>query len=395
MIKKATLLLFFIIVLVQYSIAQEIKLSPQAEISVITCGPGTELYSTFGHSAFRVKDPVYKHDVVYNYGTFDFNTPNFYLKFAQGKLLYQLSRSRFSTFIRTYQYEKRWVKEQVLNLTPEELRELFNFLEYNAKPENRAYKYDFFFDNCATKITDVTLKIKGSTIKIGEGYVDKVYTFRQLIQKNLNWNSWSSFGIDIALGSKIDKIATAEEYQFLPDYVFKALEHTTINDKPIVKRTTEILKPQENTSSSSILLSPIVVLGLISLIILIITFLDYKKQKRTKWLDISVFLITGLAGLLLLFLWFATDHSMTVNNWNILWAFFPNVIIAYFLGKKETPKWISNYLKLISIFLLILIILWMTGIQIFAKALLPILIALVIRYIYLVYFFKKEKHYKS
>ncbi len=122
-------------------------------MSVITCGPGTdELYASFGHSAFRVLDRENKIDRVYNYGTFDFNTPNFYGKFAQGKLLYQLSAYNFGNFLKSYHRENRWVKGQVLDLDVNQVQKVFDFLEENAKPENRSYNYDFFYDNCSTKL---------------------------------------------------------------------------------------------------------------------------------------------------------------------------------------------------------------------------------------------------
>jgi hypothetical protein len=157
---KKIIFLVFLFPFLSYS--QEIQLSPEAEISVITCGPGeSELYATFGHSAFRIKDLPNKIDRVYNYGTFNFNTPNFYIKFARGKLLYDLRAYNFGTFLQSYQREKRWVKGQVLDLKHDEIQRVYNFLENNAKPENRSYKYDFFYDNCSTKLYDVLEQVLG------------------------------------------------------------------------------------------------------------------------------------------------------------------------------------------------------------------------------------------
>ena len=157
--KKLYLLFLFLFFLNNISEAQPSTLSEEAEISIITIGPGKNLYDKFGHSAFRVKDEANGIDWAYNYGTYDFNTPNFYTKFAQGKLNYNLSVSYFEPFFENYIAENRWVKEQVLNLTVEEKNALFQFLENNAKPENRGYLYDFFFDNCATKIRDVLVSV--------------------------------------------------------------------------------------------------------------------------------------------------------------------------------------------------------------------------------------------
>jgi hypothetical protein len=137
------------------AIAQKQQLSDQAVISLITADPGEELYSLFGHSAIRVKDTVNNQDLVFNYGTFNFNTPNFYMKFTRGKLLYMLSIQQFDRFKRSYEYEKRDLKEQILNLTQDQKQAIFQFLLWNYQPENRYYKYDFFFDNCATRIRDV------------------------------------------------------------------------------------------------------------------------------------------------------------------------------------------------------------------------------------------------
>ena len=144
-------ILYFVLIifLTTKGIAQEIRLSDTAEVSILTMGPGDVLNDSFGHSAFRVKDTNQNIDLVYNYGVYDFNTPNFYLKFAQGKLLYNLDRNNFSPFYNYYANQNRWIKEQILNLNSTEKQDVFNFLQANYEPENRSYKYDFFFDNCA------------------------------------------------------------------------------------------------------------------------------------------------------------------------------------------------------------------------------------------------------
>src|SRR5690606_28776993 len=172
------------------------------------CGQGEDLYTTFGHSAFRVTDPGLGIDVVYNYGTFEFDPPMFYVDFARGKLLYSLSRAHFRDFLLEYEIQNRWVKEQILDLTPKQVNELFRFLETNYLPENRDYKYDFLFDNCATKIPAVLKNVFKEDLVFSEDYLSDHYTFRELIHQNLITNSWSSFGIDLALGSVIEIEAT-------------------------------------------------------------------------------------------------------------------------------------------------------------------------------------------
>ncbi|MCH2195595.1 DUF4105 domain-containing protein [Kordia sp.] len=390
--KKLVFLLFLYVGIVFGQEKTQIKLSPEATFSVITCGPGSELYSTFGHNAFRLKDPVYGYDMVYNYGTFDFNTPFFYIKFAQGKLPYQLGRTQFRNFVYSYKREKRWVKEQVLNLTHDQTRSLLAFLEDNYKEKNRSYEYDFFFNNCATKIREVVNKTFGNDIVFKEEHITTSKTFRELIHDYVVHNSWSSFGINIALGAVIDRKATVLEYEFLPDYVFQAFENATTQDgSPLVKEVKVILKEPENAKvAGNILMSPYVVFSILLLITLIVTFLDFKNKKRTRWLDAFIMLFSGLGGIMILLLWFATDHSMTVNNWNILWFAPINIffIRKFFVKRKECKALWKHSATLIGL-IVIMLFLWLINFQVFALAAIPLILKFLVRYVYITYYFLK------
>ncbi|MBC8755113.1 DUF4105 domain-containing protein [Kordia sp. YSTF-M3] len=393
--KKASLLLLFLYAGMLFGQeANRVKISSEAYFSVITCSAGEELYSSFGHSAFRFQDPVYGYDMVYNYGTFDFDTPLFYVKFARGKLPYQLGRSSFKRFIYTYKQEKRWVKAQVLDFTPEQVRQLFEYLENNYKEENRNYKYDFFFNNCATKKRDIIQENFGDAFIFNEDHLTEENSFRDLIHANLDSNSWSSFGIDIALGAVIDKVAEPKEYQFLPEYVFKAFANATKQDgTPLVKETNLILEAPENAATSkNILFSPYIIFSILLLIVLIITFLDYKNSKRTRWLDFTILLVNGIAGIVILLLWFATDHTATYTNMNVFWLFAPNVLFAYkFLAKKQECKALWRHSAFLLVLLVVLTFLWLIDFEQFALAAIPLLIALAVRYAYLTYYFLRLK----
>ncbi|MBL4724907.1 MAG: DUF4105 domain-containing protein [Lutibacter sp.] len=213
---------FFVFILFLFStqLSAQLNVSKKASISVITCGPGTELYSTFGHSALRVYDPINGLDKIYNYGTFNFNAPNFYMNFAKGKLTYELSTSSFSWFLRIYQYENRWVKSQVLNLNQTDVQKVFDFLENNAKLENKAYQYDFFYDNCSTKIEEVITTVLGDKVSFSNSHITISKSHRDLIDDYTKNQKWGKFGIDLALGSVIDDNATKDDYKFLPDYIY-------------------------------------------------------------------------------------------------------------------------------------------------------------------------------
>jgi hypothetical protein len=373
-----------------YSFAQQLTLSPNAEVSVITVGPGTSLNDAFGHNAFRVKDQSLGLDLAYGYGEYDFDSPNFYLKFAQGKLNYLLSRIEFNRFYSFYVYQNRTMQEQVLNLSPSEKQKLFDYLQNNYKPENRRYLYDFFFDNCATKMRDVLeANIESEiTFNTPDGFEPK--TFRRLIHEHVNRNSWGSLGIDVALGSVIDKQATPYEHMFLPKYIFGFFEKATKEDsEKLVKASQTLYQKKEMEKSTSFWSSPLFVFGLLGLIMIWITYTDFKNKTRNKLLDGLLFGMTGIIGVFILLLWFATDHSATAHNYNLLWAFPLNLLLLVQLFKKQAKTWFVRYLKFLVIMLCLLSFHWMVGIELFAIGLIPLLMALSVRYIYLISYFKR------
>lgn len=374
---------FLLVLFTTLTFAFQFQLSPKAEVSVLTFGPGTSLNDAFGHNAFRIKDQGI--DLVYGYGEYDFDAPNFYLKFARGKLNYLISRHRFSDIYRYYSSQNRSIAEQILNLTDQEKQKLFDFLENNYKPENRAYLYDFFYDNCATKIRDVAQKVTDQKIDYNLPEDFEQATFRELIHEHLNRNTWGSLGIDIALGSVIDRNATSYEYMYLPKYIYSFFEEAQFeNGINVIKSSSELYSSRTETTNSNILLSPLVILGLIALLIIYVTYKDYKSNARTRWVDSLIAMITGIIGLLLLFLWFGTDHSATANNYNLLWAFPFNILIVHQLRKQSPKKWIKGYLKFLIIMLVLLTMHWVIGVQVFAIGLIPLLLAIAFRYIYVV-----------
>lgn len=384
--KKLFYILLFLTPFLSYS--QPYSLSEEAEISIITVGPGKYLYDKFGHSAFRVKDPVNDIDWAYNYGTYDFNQPNFYTKFAQGKLLYSLSVAYFDSFMANYKAQNRWVKEQVLDLNNAEKNDLFRYLQNNAKPENRDYKYDFFFDNCATKIRDVLVAVLGNEVQYNDSFVEEEYTFRELIQKNVKANTWGSLGMDVAIGSVVDQPATAWQYQFLPQYVYEAAAVATLRRSgttlPLVKKEQQLFENSPQEDNGNFLFSPLFVFGLIGLLIIYLTYRDIKRQKRNRVLDALLFAVTGIIGIVLLLLWLATDHTATANNYNLLWAFPLSLLAAPLIARTQVPHWIRKYIFLLLVMMALMVLHSITGVQQFAIGFLPFFIALAVRYVYLV-----------
>ena len=389
MFKKLT---FFLMLLFAsfWGQSQNVELSPLSKISLLTVGTGEDLAAKFGHSAIRLQDPTLGIDEVYGYGTYDFEDPNFYLNFTRGKLSYTISRIPFKYFDYSYQQEKRWIREQVLDLDVQQRTKIVAFLENNLLPENKKYKYDFLFDNCATRIPMVFEKTLGSTFNFDYSYLEDQLTFRELIRLKLNPNSWSNFGIDLALGSVIDREATPYEHLFLPIYVYEQMKHTTLDGKPIVKKESVLLDIPEQENRALIFLTPLFWLGILLVLVCYITYTDYKNFRRNKWLDFFLFSVTGLAGVLIVFLWFGTDHLATKGNFNSLWAFAPNIFIAFLMVKRNIPEWIITYIIFLTILLGITCVLWMFKIQVFSILLVIVLLALAVRYLYLIFYFKSK-----
>ncbi|MFK8059958.1 MAG: DUF4105 domain-containing protein [Polaribacter sp.] len=382
MIKKY---FFFFFTLAFFSTlqAQTVQLSVYSEISIVTVGPGEELYEAFGHSAIRIKDPVLNLDLVYNYGIFDFNQPNFYANFTKGNMIYSLASYDFKYFLASYKKQKRWVKQQVLNLTLEEKQHYFLFLEKNVLPANKDYHYDPYFDNCATKLRDITKSILGNKVVFIIDDANKGLTFRQLTNNEIHWNNWGSFGLNLFSGMKLDEIATTEAYQFLPDYVYQSFKNATLSGKnKLVKREDIILDFEEKEQKTAIF-NPLLIFSILAILGIFITYKDYKKKKRTKFLDFLILFFTGLIGGILCFLWFFSNHSITPNNLNVLWAFFPNIIVVFLLSKNLKSKWMFYYLRILFVFILIVPVLWIFNIQSFPPVIIPLLVLLLVRYLYL------------
>ena len=363
------------------------------EVSLLTADPGTELYSSFGHSAIRLREigPDGR-DLVFNFGTFDFDTPNFYGKFATGKLNYMLSVVPYDRFIIEYDYYKRGLREQVLDLNQEQKDFLLQHLDAQYAPERRFYKYDFFYNNCATKIRDAFDIAMGEQLVWSDSVAEEK-TFRNLIDEFVLPLPWADFGIDLALGAVIDRPATELEKQFLPTYMEQAFANATIVEngvsRPLVKQSRVLLEyPKEEAQQS--LLNPTVIFWFLVVLFAALTLYGFKKGKLMKGLDVALFGSVGILGVVVAFLWFFTDHSATAWNWNILWAFPGHLVLVWGLVARPNATWISSYLLFVMGATVMTLLFWIFGMQSFSPALIPILLLLLLRANFLFYNRKKE-----
>lgn len=354
-------------------------LSEQARISVITCGPdGNELYAAFGHSAIRVYDPQNQIDFAYNYGVFDFDQPNFYLNFARGYLYYKLGVYYYPHFRDYYISHNRFIHEQILNLSQDQKQKVFDHLEWNAKPENQTYRYDYFYNNCATKIRDVFVETMGQDLKFDGSFIKSDYTIRELTDLYLDPQPWGDLGIDICLGLPMDKKASPYEYMFLPDYIEYSFDNATLNSQPIVKERIKVYEATPERKPFSFF-HPRMVFGVFLLLTAALSYYDWKRKTLSKWLDVILFSVVGWVGVLLLLLWIATDHQAAAMNFNLLWAFPFHAIAAIVLLKKQSPLWMINYFKATWMLLAATLLFWVMLPQQLNVFLIPIVITILIR----------------
>ncbi|MCD4834736.1 MAG: DUF4105 domain-containing protein, partial [Bacteroidales bacterium] len=304
----------------------------QIEISLLTCSSGSESFTAWGHSAIRVIDKKQSIDIVYNFGLFDFDTPNFYLKFVKGKLKYKLGIHSTNRFFRTYFSENRQIIEQKLNLSDEDEIRIISKLEYLYKPENRYYYYDFSKKNCTSELRDLIFNNVETDFQ--NQNINK--TYRIQINEYLTDKLWLKFGMNLIFGTGVDKKIDNYESMFLPDYLYWGLNNIKVNNKKLVSSETTFNKVEKNKSNYPFLLNPIFLFSVLLIIVLI-----YKSSK----IQVPIFLITGITGLLILIVWLLTEHDELKNNFNLLWCN-PLYLAIAFSQIKNNVK-LKMYLSII------------------------------------------------
>jgi Domain of unknown function (DUF4105) len=348
---------FFILLLSAFGSAAQPAvpvLSKNARVSLFTVAPGKALYSTFGHNAIRIFDPALQLDRCYDYGTFDFDQPNFYLNFCLGKLLYTLDTGPTRYFEYANVRNMRAMREQVLALDSVQRQRVFDLLETNALPENRYYKYDFFYDNCATRIRDILKEVFYHQIPLDSSYVRPGVSMRQLLRPYLKDKPWTQFGIDLVLGLPTDRKARAEDYMFLPDYVHDAVSKTVpYNGKSLVaseRNLPEYSFPQPEFKADFFsrplwFMCFVALLGLLSM----------ADSRTERVFDTLFWFVLGVAGLIIAFLWFVTDHGATKTNLNLLWAWPTHLL---FFWRRTRTGFVETYFTAAAVIAALTLLFW-------------------------------------
>ncbi len=373
--KKFLFFFHFTLCILHSSLAQD---SCTLRIGLLTCSPGAELYSIFGHTAIRVQNRATGVDEVYNYGTFEF-APDFYSKFIMGKLLYALAVENFNDFTYQYQLESRTVVEQVLQLSCAEKQKLYTALQNNALEQNRFYQYDFLLDNCTTRARDMIEKNAAGGVVYKNILPENIPSFRKLIHGCLHRGNqyWSKLGIDLLLGARIDRKVTNREAMFLPDNLLRGFDSASTDGVKLVTPPQTIIAMPSPLNKSSFFTPVVVVTFLCSLIVALSFFRTQAAQTTLSAVDFLLFLFTGLVGFLLLFMWFGTNHYWCANNYNLLWALPTNAVAAFFLHKKNSRA--KLYFNIIFWLMAVVSLAWFFLPQLMNNAFLPITLLLAYR----------------
>lgn len=331
------------------------------QISILTCSPGQEIYSTFGHSAIRILDKENQTDKIYDFGGFDFNTPNFAYNFLKGKLQYHLSIRPTNQFIDAYTYENRKVVEQQLYLSELEKKQIVDQLHFLYQPHNRYYFYSFLQKNCSTDLRDLLILVG---VKFSDGVLQE--SNRDLLNTYLEEKPWLSLGVNIVLGQKLDNKSSQFQSMFLPKYLQREIDRATLHNAKLVKseRTLNSVKPTRTKSKLIGLFSPMIIFSTM----LIAYVIGFKKS-----ISFMLFLGLGIGGLLITALWIFSGHEEVTNNLNVLWCN-PFYLLAIPLLLKNKSNRILTMVLTLS--LVLTLIIWVLGIQCFDKSIISLLIIL-------------------
>ncbi|MBQ2181714.1 MAG: DUF4105 domain-containing protein [Bacteroidaceae bacterium] len=354
-------------------------------VSLLTCAPGADAYKLFGHTAIRVKGEGEKSfDFAFNYGMFNYQKKNFVYRFVRGETDYELGAEPTDFFFSRYSEEGIEIDEQVLNLTDEEKKLLYNLLVINYQPENRVYRYNFLYDNCTTRARDI---IRGALLDRKLRYKNrgKEYeetTFREILHRFTKGSPWTAFGIDMILGSEVDKKRSQMEQMFIPSVyemevgdAVLAADSTQMAFVKSVKHHAPTGKFQEVAGFP---MGPVTLFWIVFGIAAGLSVVDFIRRKATIWFDIVLLLAQGLAGCLIAFLFFFSEHPAVGSNWLIL-AFNPLVlgmIPVVLVGKKV--KKVTCEIVNMSVLVFTLLLFWLS-LQWLHPAMLPLVLTLLVR----------------
>lgn len=352
-------------------------------LSLLTCAPGEEIYSLFGHTAIRYENPSQGVDVVFNYGLFSFESPNFIFRFSLGNADYQLGATEYIHFLREYISSERSVWQQTLNLTYEEKINLIRLLQENYRPENRVYRYNFFYDNCATRPRDkIEESIAGQVIYPAEPQ-DGSRSYRDIVHQYCKGHPWARFGIDLCIGSEADQPITQRQMMFAPFYLMNSFAGAQIKNDSIQRPLTEaselIVDATPEEDESGWIPTPLQCALLLFILTAGATIYGIRRRTGLWGVDLFLFGAAGIVGCVLAFLALFSEHPAVSSNFLLL-VFHPGQLLflpyIIYCDRKGKKCW---YLTLNLVVLTLFIVLFPLIPQRFDFAVVPLALCLLIR----------------
>lgn len=380
--KKSTLFLWMLLAWLGITA----RAQDSAKCSLLTCSAGEEIYSLFGHTALRYEDPARGIDVVFNYGMFSFRVPHFALRFALGETDYQLGVTEFSRFAAEYQWDERDVWQQTLNLTSREKQRLWEALTENYRPENRTYRYNFFYDNCATRPRDrIEACVDGRVeYAAAQDTTATVCTWRDLLHRYTEGHPWARFGIDLCIGSRADKPASYREQMFVPFYLQQYLRGACIvseqgDRRPLVGEEVKVVDAAHTAQEESLLPSPMQAALLLWAGVTVLSIYGVRRRKSLWALDGLLFGTAGVAGCILAFLAACSQHPAVSPNWLLLILHPLHLFCLPCVLIRVKKKRLSRYMAANGVILTLFIVLLAPIPQFIPPAVLPLTLCLLVR----------------
>lgn len=359
-------------------------------VSFLTCGPGEESYALYGHTAIRVQNLRQGTDLVYNYGMFDFDAPHFVWRFSLGQTDYYLGAQPFDEFAYVYAVRGRYVDEQELALTPAEKAKIDSALRRTALYEDWTYRYNFLKDNCTTRALDNIEEALGQELRL-PAVTGK--TYREIVREFAEKSPWNRFGNDLALGAEADRPITAREACFSPIYAERVLagvkvrrgqEEVSLAGAP--KRWVEATAP----TTPPLGFTPMVFALCLFTVTLGLTVYDVRRKKSSRWFDALLLLTQGIAGSIIAFLFFFSEHPTVGSNWNILWLNPLPLIALVLLFMKRRHHAFALFSALFIVLTTIFFIITALGVQIISGEIVLLASCLLLRSIAYLYIGKQR-----
>ena len=356
---RATLVIHYSLVISHYSFSQP---PSSAQISLLTFGPGEDLYSVFGHTAIRVYDPTRGQDITYGWGGFRFAENNFYLKFLRGTLPYYIDAYDMNLMVYAYQTENRTIREQILNLSPTQKQRFFAVLATNLLPENQTYQYKFFYDNCASRPRDVIAKACGDSLTIPSRSRMTGKSYRDWMNEHLDKSgkSWAKLGMNLAIGRPADEQTDGWHAMYLPDQVHDQLTHATLRQAngqlvPLVAADRTLFEARRTfLHELPVIFDPNVVFGLLGVAVAVLTIRRYRAGRVDRWVDRLLFGVSGFLGWFLFLLWMVRDDDVTAWNPTLLYLMPLHLPLIYWAtGSTTTARRRTRYFGITAVLILL------------------------------------------